>query len=144
MWAWRAMVMMKPSGDNSWLVHQISLAVLPAETSGASRRNGRKSENFAYQYLKYLKGSLTCCKILRHGTTGFTSLRRKVYCGFLSPLIHRLCRVWTRYPWVQWQAHYPLHHQGYCIYLVQTVLWLTEPNRSHSCLKSKHYFCSTL
>jgi len=51
----------------------ISLAVLPAETSGASRRNWRRSENFAYQYLKYLKGSLTCRKILRHGTSGFTS-----------------------------------------------------------------------
>jgi hypothetical protein len=32
------------------------------------------------------------------------SLRRKVCCGFLSPLkIHRLCRVWTRDPWIQWQ-----------------------------------------
>jgi hypothetical protein len=26
-----------------------------------------------YHYLKYLKGSLTCRKILRHGTSGFTS-----------------------------------------------------------------------
>jgi hypothetical protein len=72
MWAWRAMVMM-PAGDNSWLIHQSSLAVLPAETSGASRRNGRRSGNFAYQYLKYLKGSLARRKILRHGTSGFTS-----------------------------------------------------------------------
>jgi hypothetical protein len=70
MWAWRAMVMAMPSGDNSWLVHQSSLAVLLADTSRA--RNGRTSENFAYQYLKHLKGSLTCCKIL-HGTSGFTS-----------------------------------------------------------------------
>jgi hypothetical protein len=62
------------------------------------------------QYLRYLKGSLTCSKMLRHGTSGFTS-HPKVCCGFLSPLkIHRLCRVWTRDPWVQWQAHYPLHH----------------------------------
>jgi hypothetical protein len=30
-----------------------------------------KDEKFAYQYLKYLKGSLTCCKIFRHGTSGF-------------------------------------------------------------------------
>jgi hypothetical protein len=37
-----------PDGYNSCLVYQISLAVLPAETSGASRRNGRKNENFAY------------------------------------------------------------------------------------------------
>jgi hypothetical protein len=58
---------------NSWLVHQNSLAVIPAEIFGASRRHGRRSENFAYQYLKYLKGFLTCHKILRHGTSGFTS-----------------------------------------------------------------------
>jgi hypothetical protein len=31
------------------------------------------SENFAYQHLKYLKGSLTCRKILRHETSGFVS-----------------------------------------------------------------------
>jgi hypothetical protein len=61
------------AGDNSWLVHQRSLTVLLAETSGALRRNGRRSENFAYQYLKYLKGSLTCRKTLRHGTSGFIS-----------------------------------------------------------------------
>jgi hypothetical protein len=58
-------VMMMPTGDNSWLVHQSSFAVLPAETYGASRRNGRRSENFAYRYLKCLKGSLKCRKILR-------------------------------------------------------------------------------
>jgi hypothetical protein len=70
--AWRAMVVI-PAGDNSWLIHQSSLAVLPAEISGASRRNGRRSEDFAYQYLKYLKGSWTCRKILWYGTSGFTS-----------------------------------------------------------------------
>jgi hypothetical protein len=72
MWAWRATVMMR-AGNNSWHVRQSSLAVLPAETSGESRRNRRTHENFAYQYLKYLKGSLTPCKILRHGTFSFTS-----------------------------------------------------------------------
>jgi hypothetical protein len=40
------------------------LADLPAETSGLSRRNGW-NENFAYKYLSYLNGSLTCRKI-RH------------------------------------------------------------------------------
>jgi hypothetical protein len=59
--------------DNFWLVHQSSLAVLPAETSVANRRNGLRTENFASQYLKYLKWSFTCRKILRHGTSGFTS-----------------------------------------------------------------------
>jgi hypothetical protein len=62
-----------PAGDYSWLVHQSSLAVQPAKSSGTSKRNGRRSENFACQYLKYLKGSLTFLKILRHGTSGFTS-----------------------------------------------------------------------
>jgi hypothetical protein len=74
-------------GDNALLVHQSSLAVLPAETSGAGRRNGRRSENFAYQYLKYLKGSVTCRKILRHGTFPlYFPSERKVCCGYLSPL----------------------------------------------------------
>jgi hypothetical protein len=73
MWAWRSMVVMMSAADNAWLVRPSSLAVVPAETSGASRRNGRRSENFAYQYLKYLKGSLTCRKISRHRTSGFTS-----------------------------------------------------------------------
>jgi hypothetical protein len=67
MWAWTTMVMIMLAGDNSWLVHQSSMTVLPAETPGASRGNGRRSENFAHQYLKCLKGSATCCKILRHG-----------------------------------------------------------------------------
>jgi hypothetical protein len=39
---------------------------------GASRRNERRSENFAYQYLRYVNGSSTCHKILRHGASGFT------------------------------------------------------------------------
>jgi hypothetical protein len=45
--------MMMPAGNNSRLVHQSSLAVLPAETSGASRRNELRSENLVYQYLKW-------------------------------------------------------------------------------------------
>jgi hypothetical protein len=39
---------------------------------GEVRRYRRRSENFAYQYPKYLKGSFTRLKILRHGTSGFT------------------------------------------------------------------------
>jgi hypothetical protein len=77
MWAWRAMVVMMPAGDNSWLVYQSCLIVIPAEISRASRRNGRRSENFACQYLKYLKVSLTCRKILQHGTFGFTTHRKE-------------------------------------------------------------------
>jgi hypothetical protein len=89
-WAWRAVViMMMPAGDDSWLVHQISLAVLPAETSGERKRNWRRNENFAYQYLKYLKGSLTCRKILRHGTSGFISYPKegvlRIFNGLKNP-----------------------------------------------------------
>jgi hypothetical protein len=69
--------MIIPTGDNSWLVYQSSLAVLQATISGACRRNGRRSENFSYQYLKYLKGYLTRRKILRQGTSGFTFHRKE-------------------------------------------------------------------
>jgi hypothetical protein len=104
-WAWTA-IMMMPSGDNYWLVRQSSLTVLPAETSGASRRNGRRSENFAYQHLKYLKGSLTFRKIWRHGTSGFTSHAKEgVLRDFISIKIPSPRPVWNRDPWVQWQAH---------------------------------------
>jgi hypothetical protein len=73
---------------------------------GPGRRNGGRRETFAYQYLRYVNGSLTCRKILRHGASGFTSLPKKVCCWFLSPLkIHRLGCVWTRDPCFQWQAH---------------------------------------
>jgi hypothetical protein len=67
---------------------QSSLAVLAAETSRASKRNGR-NEDFAYQYLKYLKGSLTYRKILRHGTSGFISLPKegvlRIFIALKSP-----------------------------------------------------------
>jgi hypothetical protein len=78
-------MVMIPAGDNSYLVHQSSLAVLPAETSWDSRRNGR-SEDFLHQYLKYLNGSLTCRKILRHGTSGFTSHPKKGVLHFVIAL----------------------------------------------------------
>jgi hypothetical protein len=49
---------------------------------------------FAYQYLKYLKGSLTRRKILRHGTSGFTSHPKEGMLRISLPLkIHRLGRV---------------------------------------------------
>jgi hypothetical protein len=102
---WSVVVMMQ-SGDNSWLVYQSSLEVLPAETSGASRRNGRRSENFAYQYMKYLKGCLTRHKILRHGTSGFTSHPKegvpRIFIALKDPSLRPGL---NREPWVQWQAH---------------------------------------
>jgi hypothetical protein len=107
MWAWRAMVMtmMMLAGDNSSLVHQSSLAVLPAETSGASTRKGR-SEDFAFQYLKYLKGPLICRKILRHGPSGFTSHPKERVLRIFIALKNPSSRPgFNPRPWVQWQAH---------------------------------------
>jgi hypothetical protein len=94
------------AADNSLLVHHSSLAVLPAEISRTSRRNRRRSENFAYQYLKYLKVFLHAVKSYDVGPSALFPIRRKVCWWFLSPLkIHRLGQVWTRDPCVQWQAH---------------------------------------
>jgi hypothetical protein len=100
---WNAVVMMMQAEDNFWLVYQSSLAVLPAETSGPSRRNGRRSENFAYSVSLIRQHAI---KSYDMGPPALLHIRRKVCCGFLSLLkIHRLSRVWTRDPWVQWQAH---------------------------------------
>jgi hypothetical protein len=69
---WRAVVVKMPHRDNYWLVYQISLAVLPAETYGASRRSWRKNENFAYSLSLIRQRIFTCRKIIRHGTSGCT------------------------------------------------------------------------
>jgi hypothetical protein len=53
---WRVLVMMTPTKDNSWLVYQSSLSVLPTKTS-AAKRNGRRNESFAYSV------SLICQRI---------------------------------------------------------------------------------
>jgi hypothetical protein len=94
--------------DASWeklLTRPPELSGNPTSRDTWERRKNRSSENFAYHYLWYVNWSLTCRKILRRGTSGFTSIRLKAFCGFLSPLkIHPLGRVWTRDPWVQRQA----------------------------------------
>jgi hypothetical protein len=73
MWAWRAMAIMMSAEDNFWLVHQSSLAVLPADTRGAIRRNGRRSENLPISIWNASRDLFTRYKILRHGTSGFSS-----------------------------------------------------------------------
>jgi hypothetical protein len=60
------------------------------------------------------KGSLTCCKILRHCADGLTCPPKKACCGFLLPLI-KVCRPRSGLisePWIQWQACYSLHNRG--------------------------------
>jgi hypothetical protein len=123
-WAWRGMMIMMPAEDNSWLVHQSSLAVLPAETSRASRRNGRKewefglAKNLAEQYLKYFKGSSNTLYRLTTWDPQHT-IRRMVCCGFLSPLkVHLLGRIWDRDPWVQWQSLNTTEQGDVLVYIV--------------------------
>jgi hypothetical protein len=72
MWPWRAMVMVMPAGKTPNSCTTALWQCYQQRHLESSRRNGRRCQNFAYQYLKYLEGFLTC-KILRHGTSGFTS-----------------------------------------------------------------------
>jgi hypothetical protein len=58
--------------------------------SGASRRIGEGNENFIYPFPSDFKRSLTCRKILRHGTFGFTSHPEedvlRIFAALKSPL----------------------------------------------------------
>jgi hypothetical protein len=50
------------------------------------------------------KRSLTCLKVLRHGTSGFTSSTKEGLLRiFIALKIHRLGWVRTRELWVQWK-----------------------------------------
>jgi hypothetical protein len=63
------------------------------------------------QYLKYLKGPLTCRKILRHETSGFISHPKDGVLRIFIALKNPSPRPgFTHNPWVQWQAHKPLYH----------------------------------
>jgi hypothetical protein len=57
-------------GENSWSDHQNSPTILPAEST-SSKAGGIGEGSNEFCLAKYLfhtwKGSLTCCKILRHG-----------------------------------------------------------------------------
>jgi hypothetical protein len=70
---------------------------------------GEGNENLVCPSLWDLKRSFTCRKILRHGTSGFTShpkegvLRILIALKNPSPLPGSQAR--TRNLWVQWQAH---------------------------------------
>jgi hypothetical protein len=92
-WWWcRLVITPDPSTRALWQCYQ-------QRHLGASRRNEGGSENLAYQYLKYLKVCLICHKILRHGTSGFTSHLKEGVPRILLPLkIHRLGRVLNPQP----------------------------------------------
>jgi hypothetical protein len=83
-------IMMMTSGNNSWLFHRSSLSVTPEETTGVIRRNGRKTENNSSCHnIKYVKRSLTCRKISRHGKSSFTSHRNesvlRIFIALIDP-----------------------------------------------------------
>jgi hypothetical protein len=84
----------------------------------------------AFEYLRYLKKSLTYRKLLRRGASGFTSHLKEGVLRILSPLkIQRLSRVSTREHRDQWQAHQLLHHRGdYYITLIKFVLQSPHKN----------------
>jgi hypothetical protein len=75
---------MMPAGDNSRLVHQSSLAVLPAETSGS---NKRMDEVIKFRVFNIFNTSTDfTVRSYDMGLPALLPVRRKVCCGFLSPL----------------------------------------------------------
>jgi hypothetical protein len=74
----------------------------------------KKITNLAFEISLFtIRNDIRCRKILRHGAEALLPIRSKVCSEYLPPLkIYHLGRVWTHFPWVQWQARYPLHHRG--------------------------------
>jgi hypothetical protein len=66
--------------ENFWFVHQISLEILPAESS-SDKAGGIGKLNYEFYLTRHLcdtsKVSLTFREILRHGANGFTSLPKE-------------------------------------------------------------------
>jgi hypothetical protein len=58
MWSWRSMVMIMPAKKKNWLIHQSSLAILPAESSGSKKEEWMKEwELFAYSVSEIPQGN---------------------------------------------------------------------------------------
>jgi hypothetical protein len=73
------MVMMMLAGDNLSLVYQSSLAVLPAEKSGVSRRNGQRNEKFyVFSIFDMSMDLLYAVKSYDMGPSALLPIRRKV------------------------------------------------------------------
>jgi hypothetical protein len=73
MWVWRVMEMMMMAGENSWLIHQSSLAILPVviwEQVGGMDEGVRILPVIIWYTSRDLYHA---DKILRHGAFGFTS-----------------------------------------------------------------------
>jgi hypothetical protein len=93
MWAWKAMVMMMPAGENTDSYTRALWQFYQQRHLGASRWNARRSENFAYQYTRYANSTLAWRKILRYGASRFTSHPKEgVLRMFIALKIHRVSR----------------------------------------------------
>jgi hypothetical protein len=68
------------TSNHFWLVHQTFLALTSRHLVAKKEKlGGKRPQNFAYEVsLSHLWGSLTCVKILRHGTNGFAPLRNEL------------------------------------------------------------------
>jgi hypothetical protein len=101
--SWRNHGGMISTEENFWFIHHSSLATLPAESSDSKAEGTGKGNDVPYE-AEYLfhnsKGYLTCRKIFRHGTGGFTLPPKE---GVLHIFIV-LRRVSNREPCVQQQA----------------------------------------
>jgi hypothetical protein len=107
-WAWRTMVKWYWQGKTL----DLSTTALPGNPtaepySSKSGGTSQKEMNLAFEVHLFTLRSyfLHAAKFYNMKPIALLPLRRKVCCGFLSPLkIHHLGRVWTGEPWIQWQA----------------------------------------
>jgi hypothetical protein len=116
---WSGSLQSVPSTGHFWwvLIPLINQPVL----SGCIKDIYKWSRELARNVLEFCWHSISLIlrKVLQHavqsydvGLLALLTIRRKVCCGFLSPLkIHRIGQAWTYVLSVQWQAHWS-HHQG--------------------------------
>jgi hypothetical protein len=84
MWVWRAMVIMMPAGDNPDSSTRALWQSYQQRHLGQVGGMDKRVRVLHIQYLRYLKGSLTCSKC-DNGTFGFTShLREGVLWIFIA------------------------------------------------------------
>jgi hypothetical protein len=114
-WAWKPWCI----DDAGWRKH----LTCPPELSGNPTRRviweqvggmDERSENFTLQaFCSHLQVIFTCCKILQHGASGFTSQPKEgVLPVFIALKKYCLARFEHATHGVQWQAHSPLHQWG--------------------------------
>jgi hypothetical protein len=108
-----------------FLIWVLIRLINPSVLSGCIKDIYKWSRELARNVLEFCWHSISIIvrKVLQHavqsydvGLLALLTIRRKVCCGFLSPLkIHRIGQAWTYVLSVQWQAHWS-HHQGgsYC------------------------------